>query len=280
MPKKLKAIFITLFFLFFYAFPPGATAAFSFNISGVDTAIVTTKEQEVLVTLSITDLPSGDSYFRVGWESGNSYVGYMKNNADNWIKLNSLGSVNIQNQDCFNYFKVTSNEATQSVSLKIKVGSENEVANGSANLRAHRFTSTCRSYDFSDPYSMTVNLPTPVPAESPTQQPTASPTPSPSPSPTPTKSPTPIATPKKSTSPTPTLIASIVSNEEPLTPAQGDVLGLGITASPSPLVASENVTRKKFPLAAVLFITGGLAFVGLALFMFFRSYQKEKMENS
>ena len=178
MPAR-KKLLITFFFTLaiFLFFPREVFAAFSFSIVNAEPNSINSKDQEILVNLSIIDLPSGDSYFRVGIQRGNLYIGYIKNNKGEWVKLKSL-SEDKESQLCQNYFKVTG--GLSSLSLSLKVGDDNEIENGSYNLRAHRFTSTCGSYAASNeaiPIAITINLPTPTPTPVLTSTPTLTPTP-------------------------------------------------------------------------------------------------------
>lgn len=133
-----------------------------------------------------------------------------------------------------------------------------------------------------NPMDPTPNGSNQIPSPTPTTAPSPSPSPSLLPSPSPTSTPTP--TPAKKPSPTP--VTSRFPSPSPLsqtddeeTLARGETLGLGITSSPSP-EAEATSESKKFPLAAISLITGGLALVGVASYLFFRSFQKERKERA
>lgn len=180
-----------------------AYAAFSFSITSVNPASVSSSDQEVTLTINISDLPS-ESYFRIAWQesSGKSYFGYIKNNNGDWIKIDS-------NQDCKNYYQV-SDLTKQSITIITKIGQDNTPTNGSYLLKAKRYTATCSSEKDSEPVSIQVNLPIPTPT--PTDIPTPTRTPTPTKEPTPTKTPTPTKSPTatpttatiKAITPTPT----------------------------------------------------------------------------
>lgn len=255
--------------------------AFSFQIDSVTPTTISSKEDEVTVSLSITDLPEGDSYFRVGFESGNSYVGYIKVNG-NWVKLGSLTSDD-NNQGCLNYVKLNTNTTPLVISLKI--GSDNQVSNGQINLKAHRFTSSCASNSSSNTFSVNVNLPTPTPSptaaptNSPTSNPTATPSPTPAKTPTPkpnsTKSPTPKATPTDN--PTPTPFEEILQTTPP------ELLGLSTESSPTPTTLVEGDKKLGFPLIAILLIVSGILCVGVPIVWSFRKkfrYNNTTSENT
>ncbi|HJY98562.1 MAG TPA: hypothetical protein VJ227_02500, partial [Patescibacteria group bacterium] len=131
-------------------------AAFSMNISSVSADSVSSNEQEVAVTASISGLPN-PSYFRVAWQksSGDTYFGYVKNNTGDWVKIYS-------DQDCKNYYSVP-DIATTSLTLQTKIGDDNNPENGSYSLKIRRYTSSCASYSDSAAFAVSINLPTPTP---------------------------------------------------------------------------------------------------------------------
>lgn len=116
--KAKFALVAFLLFLFFSFFAKPSFAAFSLNISSITPDNVSYNEQEVTVNVNINNLPS-ESYFRIAWQesSGKPYLGYMKNNNGDWVRVES-------SQDCKNYYKV-SDIATTSLTLVTKVGEEN-----------------------------------------------------------------------------------------------------------------------------------------------------------
>lgn len=256
--KKVISVFIILIVLFF-TFLNESKAAFSFSITGVSSSTITSKDQEVTVNLSITDLPSGDSYFRVGWESGSSYVGYIRNNNGDWVKLGSLSS-DKDSLGCLNYYKI--NTSTSSAELKLKIGSDIDLPNGDINIKAHRFTSTCGSYIGSGSFVTAINLPTPTPSPTPTPTSTPSSTATPTPVPTPTKTPMPIPIKTPTLRPTPS----------PIDTSQPEILGES-TALPTIIPISDSKTSEssnKFPILAFVLIGVGIIFIGLSGFMVYK----------
>ena len=250
---------VILSFLIFLLSAPQAKA-FSFSITGAEPSSIDSKEQEISVTLSITDLPAGDSYFRVAWESGSTYVGYIKNNNGDWVKLGSLTS-DKDSQGCLNYFRVST--STSQLVLSAKIGGDNELANGTVNLKAHRFTSTCGSNTGSNLFPMIINLPTltPSPTVEATQAPTAAPTATPtkSPTPVPTKSPTPKPT--KNPTPEPEVLGKAATSGEPTNTSGEPEL--------TPDVSSAN--KKKPIVLPIIFIGSGVLMIGFALYNLIRA---------
>lgn len=247
-----KRIYIFLIFLIFFIFPQKVNAAFSYTIDSISTSSISDKDQIVSVTLTISDLPSGDSYFRVGINEGSSYAGYNKVGTD-WVKLASL-SEDETNVTCSKYLKVSS-DGTYVIDFKI--GNDIDITNGEHILKAHRFRSTCTVDALKPETSITVLLPTPSPSPTPTptnpptNSPTQAPTASPTVKPTPTKSPSPKPTPK----PTPTESGQA---EESLV-LEPQVLSLSTNASsPEP----EIIEKKKSPTFAIILITLGMGFLG------------------
>ena len=121
---------LSSFFFFVSLFTTSSVfAAFSLNISNINPDNVSDSEQEVSVTISLTDLPS-ESYFRVGWQesSGKPYFGFIKNDNESWVKVES-------SQDCKSYYKV-SDLTKQSITIITKIGQDNTPTNGSYLLKA------------------------------------------------------------------------------------------------------------------------------------------------
>lgn len=196
----MKAVvgFIAVFiFLFYSPFVKSAVAVFSFNVASVSATTITSGSQEINANLNITSLPTGDSYFRVALQKeGGSYFGYIKNNNGDWAAIQPLSG------DCTVYYKV-SDTSTTSLTLKFKLGDDAIIDNGNYNLKAHRFTSTCKSYTEADnSSSFIISMPTPTPTNTPT--PTLTPTNAPVPTSIPTSSPTNTPTPMKTPTPIPT----------------------------------------------------------------------------
>lgn len=246
-------------------FPQKVYAAFSFSIDSVTPASIDTKETELIINLSLTDLPEGDNYFRAGFKEGNTYVGYIKNNNGNWIKLRSLSD------GCADYFKVSENVTT--IVLNLKIGSDVEISNGSIPIKAHRYTSSCATNIGSNEYIVNVNLPTPT--SSPTQAPTAQPTNQPTSAPTATTTPKPTqtptqsgqaktSTPKSTSSPTPTQSGQA---DEPITIEKSENMVL-ITPTSTGIVAGVK-TENKSKTIALMLIFFGVCFLGYCGFLIY-----------
>lgn len=164
---KMKRFFLIaglagLFFIFPVLFNKPTFASFNFVISEVSPSTVTSKDQEIDVKIKVESLPSGESFFRASIKSGNSYLGYMQNNSGNWVKMGSLTSDSRYGY-CVNYYKISTDGEYV---LKIKVGSDNDLANGKYTVKVHRFTSSCASYSYSSEetdFEVEINLPTPTP---------------------------------------------------------------------------------------------------------------------
>lgn len=229
------------------------------NINNVISDQVTDKDQEIKIDISISELPSGDSYLRIGMKNGSTYVGYIKNNSNEWVQLDTLSN-DKSLVTCNKYFKVNTDGV---YTLSFKIGYENEISNGSQLLKIHRFTESCKTvYDVGDT-TVNINLPTPTPSPTPTptQTPTASPTntptstPSPTPKPTPTKSTTPKSSPSSSPTSEPTNFIS-------------DTDVKIIENTPIGLVAGATDTKKS-PVVAIIFIISGIVFLGYGAFLLY-----------
>lgn len=260
--KKIDLILILILFLIF---PQKVQAAFSYNISSPSATLITSGSQEIDVSLNITDLPS-ESYFRVSLqkESGGSYYGYIKNNNNEWAKIQTLSG------DCSGYFKV-SDLKTILINLKYKVGDDLALDNGNYILKAHKFTKTCSSYaDSENTIAFVITLPTPTP----TQVPTNAPTPTVSPAKTSTPIPTPTSTPKliptKTPTQTPTESPTSVQNETEFTTIPT------VLQTPSGVVMGVTTTKKS-PILAVIFIVLGAGFLGYVGYMIYnQTYAKNQ----
>jgi hypothetical protein len=231
---------VVIFLLFvgsvFFVRPVFAT--FSFGIDSVEPSSINSKEQSLIVHLSISDLPS-ESYFRVGWQEsdGKPYFGYMQNNAGDWVQIQAL------NSDCKKYYKVT-DLATNSASIIVKIGEDQDILSGSYLIKAHRFTASC-SYSSTIPSTtITVVLPTPTPSSTPV--PTAAPTNTPTPMPTFTNTPTPSRT------PTPTKIPTPTSTPEATKSGKVMVLGEEITPKSKTQASSSGNSLKPLIISATL----------------------------
>jgi hypothetical protein len=261
-----RKILIIIAVLFFF-FPQKVEAAFDLNISSPSATLITSNTQEVDLSLNITDLP-GESYFRVALqkEGGGSYYGYIKNNNNEWSKIQTLSG------DCLGYYKVSDLKTTL-VGLKFKIGDDISIDNGNYNLKAHKFTKTCSSYsEGSNVISMVITLPTPTPTQAPTTAPTASPAPTSKPqTPTPTAKPTiaPTVKPTASSSPEP----EETETPEPLLESTSTLAPIITT---QPRVLGDNTTKKKMPLVSYIFIVLGLGFLGYVGYMLYNVKECKK----
>ena len=245
---------IILFIFLFFIHTTNVDAAFTLKIDNVSLSEVKTFEDEVLVTASISGLPS-ESYFRIAWQksSGDTYFGYLKNNLNEWVKVFS-------SQDCKNYFKISDTNTT-SFGLTTKVGEDSVVENGIYTLKLRRYTSSCSSYSDSDPVNINILFPTPTPTPTiaPTQSPTEAPKTS---SPTPTKSPSPTSNPTKK--PTPSSLSSPTIEPTQLS----EVLGVA-TIEPK-----KDNKESKFPFVPVVLIISGIVLMVIAVIQFIRASKK------
>lgn len=271
------AILIAFWYLLFL--PQKVYAATDFSITQAIPSIISTISEEIQVNILINELPEGDSYFRAGFNSGGTNVGYIKVN-DNWIKLKTL-TQDKEDLQCTNYYKINS---TGQYTLLLKIGEDNIISNSNVVLKAYRFTSTCGSYIASNeqtPIEVNINLPTPTPTATPTDTPTSTPTPTPTDTPTsnptatPTKTPSP--TPKVTKFPTPT-----PDESEPslISSAEASVLGLreNLKEDPTDTPLPQD-SKGGFNLFSILLMISGGLFIFLAGFglikRFKRDYNKE-----
>jgi hypothetical protein len=257
---KLITTIVGVMFLLLSSFN-NVEAAFSMNINSLTPTSVSSNEQEVTVTASISGLPN-PSYFRAAWQksSGDTYFGYVKNNSGDWVKVQT-------DQDCKNYYSV-SDTTTTTLTLVTKIGDDNDPQNGSYSIKLRRYTASCGSNSDSDPFSISINLPTPPPTPTPNPPQTPTPSQAPDPTPTPLKTPTPTPTRKPTPKPTPTpspeVLGSQTDNPTPSTEA--------FVSTPTP----PSPSKFKTPIVAGVFIGLGIILVGAAGFL---AYKKQK-ENS
>jgi hypothetical protein len=202
--------------------------SFSFSIHSINPSEINAKESEISVHLDITNLPS-ESYFRAAFqkEGGSSYVGYLKNDRNEWVKIKTLGT-----KECSDYFKISDTNAS-SAALLIKIGEEESVDSGTYIVKAHRYTSTCGSYsDAANAVSVTVTLPSPTS--------TVTPVPTITPTNTPTLTPTVIETPTSTRIPTPTKTPTARPTKEATVSGEVMVLGEEIMSKSTTSTSSGN----------------------------------------
>lgn len=111
------------------------------------------------------------------------------------------------------------------------------------------------------------DCPTPTPSPSPTP----TPTPAPTPSPAFTKTPTPSPTVKAAATKKPKVISTKTTSDE----EESEILGLREELEPpSPTPTPESEEKGKVPITAILFVLGGLGFIGVAGYPFLKSMRK------
>jgi len=113
--------------------------------------------------------------------------------------------------------------------------------------------------------------PTPTPTVTPTPTATSTPTSTSTPTPTPTKTPSPTPTPTKTPTATPKVLAQATDNSQDNIDKIRETL---TTSTPSALV-SEEMTKKKFPLLSILFMSAGLALIGWVGYTYFQGKKDE-----
>lgn len=248
--------------LIFLLLPNEIKAALDIKIQNISLSSVTTNEQEVTVTASISGLPSA-SFFRVAWQQnpGSVYYGYVKNNNGDWVKVQT-------SQDCKNYFSVADTN-TNLLTLSTKVGDDNSPENGTHFLKIRRYTSTCGSQTDSEGFPIKINFPTPTPSTAPTNPPTTSPTNIPPPTTSPTVSPTRSPTPKPTKSPTP---EPELLGSETESSIGGTIDNLRVSTPQSSALPAES--KNALPIIAGAFIFSGIGLIGVAGYIFWKK-QKE-----
>lgn len=268
---KFKIIFL-LIFCFFLAWPK-PVRAWSFKIESINPSSVSSKNDEVEVVLSITDLPS-ESYLRVAWQEGEGkqYFGYVKNEKDEWVQIKSLGS------DCSNYYHVT-NTGTFPLTLKTKIGEDKELTSGTYLLKAHRFTTGCSDRASENSVEISVNLPEPTPTPSPTptqeSEPTATATPTPQPEAS--HSPTPKPTKKPTATPTPTPKSGVLGEESEIEETTFLLSELGEESEEQKKEETEKQKKGIGQWLPPIMIGGGVILIGVAAFPFIYPRLKNKL---
>ena len=267
--KKICLFSFLLFFLFCNSIK-NTYATFSFSISNIEPTQVITKDKEISINISITDLPN-ESYFVVGWQKNSSgqYIGYTKGENDNWVAINSLSSDN-----CSGYPKITDTSIT-SLTLTSKIGDYDYIDNTDYLIKVFRFTSTCKSYKASDnDFFVTVSLPVPTPTPDPTLDPTPELISTPRSNPTATPKPTPTKYP----TPKPSVKLITAKNDEVATP-EGDILGENIvskSSSESDKIASNSGKSSQNYLGWIFF-TAGIFLSSSAGFLAFQKAKEGKV---
>jgi hypothetical protein len=113
------------------------------------------------------------------------------------------------------------------------------------------------------------------PCPTPTPELTPTPTLGPTSTPTPTPTKTPTATPKPTVKAVVTKKPEVISGKTTSDEDESEILGLreGLE-SPSPTPIPELEEKGKIPITAVLFVLGGLVFIGVAGYPFLKSMKK------
>lgn len=190
--------------------------------------------------------------------------GWLNNSGGDSITLKESGTIV---RDTLVYGKSGSSIGTPDADK-----SAGRTPNGSSNWQNNL---TWSKSDSNPDQAPIVLPPSPSPSPNPAPLP-PSPSPSLAPSPIPSKSPSPV--PSKPPSPKPSKTPVSTPQEENL--GRGETLGVGVSASSSPSSQREAPGDRQFPLFAISLIAGGLSLVGLASFLFFRSYQKDQKQNT
>ncbi len=254
-----KILLFSTFIVCMFIFPGPVHASFSMSILSIDPTYVSSNEQEVTLTATISGLPS-PSFFRVEWQesSGHPYFGYSKNNSSNWIKVQN-------DQDCTAYYSVTDTN-TSSLVLTTKIGSDNTPDNGSYLIKLRRYTESCASSSDSDPVAIQITLPTPSPTQTP--NPTVVPTATPVKTAVPTQLPLKTTIPK----PTPTSTPEVLGESD----TQTEAVSSTEEASPEPTTTTSSGSKKGTIVIAIIFVALGITVMGLAGYM---AYKKSKTTN-
>lgn len=142
-------------------------SAFSFQIASASASIITSIDEEIIVSLLITDLPS-ESYFRVGFQKndGGSYFGYLKNDLGEWVKTSD---------SCTKFFHVT-DKALSKLEIPLKIG-DADIEPGIYNIKSHRYTLSCSSTLSTNQFPIEIISSSPTPTILPTQVETQAPSP-------------------------------------------------------------------------------------------------------
>jgi len=157
--------------------------ALSASIESITPGEILNKSDVVEVKISIID----STYLRASFQEkdGRPYFGEMKNNKEDWVKVEPLNSDN-----CDQYYEIGQTE-NGVVVINLRIGDENVVNSDEYRIKVHKFVKSengnC-SYDLltnSDAFKILLPTPTPTPSPAPTVSPSPTPTPSSTPTPTP-----------------------------------------------------------------------------------------------
>lgn len=276
------------FFFFSLLFPLKVFAAPNVTYTNTPASVVI--GGEFTVSFSIDSLTASSSYYlksRIGPELNQLTKGQTKSDSGSWL---SEG-------DSWSSFPVLSSDESGRISGQISSRVSPSVGEAGRNFYALRILKV------GDKSSKAITLGSfelEVVAPTPTPSPTATPTPTPTPVPTATPTPTPTATPSPTNTPTPTLTpVPTVPKATPtplldpvVTTLEGDVFGdhTGQPENRNSLLTLDEEggvsedkdeskelkelylppEKKKSLLFPVLSISGGLAFVGFAIWSFLK----------
>ncbi len=170
------------------------------------------------------------------------------------------------------------NDGEDTVFLECPLNTDSVSHGGGSSIDSPEDKSIGRSPDGTEDFSvLSSSTPGEPNSSPPTPKPTSTPTPTPgsTPSPTPTPTKTPTATPKPTVKAVVTKKPKIISSKTTSDEEESEVLGLreGLEP-PSPTPIPESEEKRKVPITAILFVLGGLGFMGVAGYPFLKSMKK------
>jgi hypothetical protein len=263
MPTKYRLVVIPIFLLSFFLFSTLAVAAMSLTINDAPGSLDYDKEFEVSINLASAPVNT-IYYLRIAFTAPENpaYFGYTQKNDGTWHKYE---------EEFNNFYEITtSEEGNWNGKIKAKPDHEDKDFKGTGSyiLKIGRFTSSGKSHYWSD-NELSLNIQGPSPSPTPTL------TPGPTSTPTPTPTKTPTATPKPTVKAVVTKKPKIISSKTTSDKEESEILGLreGLEP-PSPTPIPESEEKRKIPITAVLFVLGGLGFMGVAGYPFLKSMKK------
>ncbi len=253
--------FLPIFFFLYFLLVSQTTAASQLEITSFPSSTVA--GEEFNVTFLASSLETDANYYAkaLGGESFYS-VQTWSSETSSWLSWNSSWS---------DMPKFTANESSMSTSIKARFKATTSAGAKEFKVRIRKITGST-NYD-SDIVVISVSEPIPTPTPSPTPTPTQSPSSTPTPTSTPTKIPT--ATPKPTVKALVTKKPKVISTKKTSDEEDSEILGLreGLEP-PSPTPIPESEEKRKIPITAVLFVLGGLGFMGVAGYPFLKSMKK------
>ncbi len=259
MLSKCK-LFLFVFFLLFFISASEVSAQVVINeISSYPNSVVA--GQEFDVSFSVSGLSVSTDYYSKAL-GGNNFT-----EADTWSSKNS-GWLQ-QNASWTDMPEFTTNsEGGASVTIKTRF---EETSSGDKEFKVRiRKVNVTPNID-SSIVTISVTAVTPTPTPEPTPTPTLGPTSTP----TPTSTKTPTATSKPTVKAVVTKKPKVISTKTTSDEDESETLGLreGLEA-PSPTPIPESEKKGKIPITAILFVLGGLGFMGVAGYPFLKSMKK------